>query len=364
MSSNVNERFQISPFLILFVIHAMQWGVGYLSFQREVAQFAGQDAWIAVILTGISFHIVIWMMYRIFRTYRNQTDLVHIHRNLFGKWIGGLLTVCFIVYLVMYASMILRSFIETIQVWIFPQLQTWVLGLVLLLLAYYVVLGGFRVIVGICLVSFVHYIFLPTYFFLGEYFHFSNLTPILEHSMTDLLQASKQMSFSYLGVEILLICYPFIKNPKQSHKWAHAANAVLTLFYLSLIVFSLAFYSLGQLMNEEWPTLTLFKFVQLPFVERFEFVGVSFNLFRVLPILCLALWAASRTGKLLFSVKQSKVVPFCLLAVFTVVCLLPNRQSINAGLSFMLTIGFYLVYAYIPLLFVLHLFRKKERNPI
>ncbi|GIQ66770.1 hypothetical protein PACILC2_53380 [Paenibacillus cisolokensis] len=264
----------------------------------------------------------------------------------------------------MFAGIILRSFIETIQVWIFPQLQTWLLGFVLLVLAYYIVLGGFRVIVGICLLSCVHYILLPTYGFLTNYLHFSNLTPILEHSITDLFKASKQMSFSFLGVEILLICYPFIKKPKQSQKWVHAASFTLTLFYLSLVIFSLAFYSRGQLLNEEWPTLTLFKFIRLPFIERFEFVGVSFNLFRVLPILCLAIWAASRATKILFAVRQSKVVPLFLLMVFIMICLLPNRQSIDAGISFMSTIGCYLVYAYIPFLFVLHLFRKKERNPI
>ncbi len=364
MPSTVNERFLISPFLVFFVLHAMQWGLGFLSFQREIAQWTGQDAWIVVVLTGISFHIVIWMMYQIFRTYRTQTDIVHIHRDLFGKWIGGLLSVCFILYLVMFACVILRSFIELIQVWIFPQMQTWLLGLVLLLLAYYVVSGGFRVIVGVCLVSIVHYVLLPTYAFLWDYLHWSNLTPMLEHSVTDFIQAARQMSFSYLGVEILLVCYPFIKKPEQSQKWAHAANFGLTLFYLSLIIFSLIFYSLGQLLNEEWPTLSLFKYVRLPFIERFEFIGVSFNLFRVLPILCLALWAASRAAKILFAVKQSKVVPLVILLVLIVICLFPNRQSIKAGSSFMSAIGFYLVYAYIPFLYVLHIFKKKARNPI
>lgn len=260
--------------------------------------------------------------------------------------------------------MVLRSFIETIQVWIFPQMQTWVLGLVLLLLAHYVVSGGFRVIVGICVFSLVQYMLLPTYGFLASYLHFSNLTPVFEHSFTDLIKATGQITFSYLGVEILLICYPFIKNPNESQKWVQAANFVTTLFYLSIIIFSLAFYSRDQLSNEVWPTLTMFKFVSLPFFERFEFVGVSSNLIRVMPILCLTLWAASRATKLLFAVKQSNVLPLFLLMIFTLICLLPDRQSILKGFSYVSTIGLYLVYVYIPVMYILHIFRKKARTHI
>lgn len=174
-----------------------------------------------------------------------------------------MLSVFLIIYFVLLGTMVLRSFIETIQVWIFPQMQTWVLGLVLLLLAHYVVSGGFRVIVGICVFSLVQYMLLPTYGFLASYLHFSNLTPVFEHSFTDLIKATGQITFSYLGVEILLICYPFIKNPNESQKWVQAANFVTTLFYLSIIIFSLAFYSRDQLSNEVWPTLTMFKFVSL-----------------------------------------------------------------------------------------------------
>lgn len=362
MSASVNERFLISPLLAFFVIHAIQWGIGYFSFQRALVQAVGQDAWIVVLVAGISFHIVIWMLYQILQAH--QSDIVHIHRTLFGKWIGGLLSLGLILYFVLLATVVLRSFIETIQVWVFPQMQTWVLGLVLLLLAYYVISGGFRVIVGICVFSLVQYLMLPTYGFLASYLHFTNLTPVLEHSLTDLLQATGQMTFSYLGVEVLLLCYPFIKKPDSSQKWVHAANFATTLFYLSLVIFSLAFYSRDQLANEVWPTLTMFKFVQLPFFERFEFVGVSSNLIRVMPIMCLAVWAASRATKRLVAVKQSTVLPLFLLLIFALICLLSDRQDIHESLSFVSMIGLYLVYVYIPVLYILHMFRKKARTQV
>lgn len=87
MSASVNERFTISPLLAFFVFHAIQWGIGYFSFQRVLVEAVGQDAWIVVLMAGISFHIVIWMLYQILNAH--QSDIVHIHRKLFGKWLGG-----------------------------------------------------------------------------------------------------------------------------------------------------------------------------------------------------------------------------------------------------------------------------------
>jgi spore germination protein (amino acid permease) len=357
MSVHINERFLVSPFLAFFIIHSIQFGLGYLSFQRGLVQIVGQDAWVAVLITGISFHIVIWMMYQILDTH--QGDLVYIHRKLLGKWMGGLLSIFFIAYLLLLGSTVLRTFIELVQVWVFPELKTWVLGLVLLVLAYYIVLGGFRVIVGVCFFSLLNYILFSTYALFTKDFHFSNLTPILQHSIMDIVKSTKHMAYSYLGVEILLICYPFIKTPSKSKKWVYFANIATTILYLITVILTLAFCTQKQIIKEFWPTLAFFRNVQLPTFERFEFIGISFQLLRVFPILSLSLWAASRATKLLFTVKQYAVIPVFLLVIFIIICLMPDHRSINAVSSFVSTAGLYLVYIYIPFLYILHILRKE-----
>ncbi|USK31276.1 spore germination protein (plasmid) [Bacillus sp. CMF21] len=72
MKSTEHPRFTISPYLVFVIIHSMQFGPEYLTMSNKLIQLAGQDTWISVILCGISFHIVIWMIYRILN--RNETD--------------------------------------------------------------------------------------------------------------------------------------------------------------------------------------------------------------------------------------------------------------------------------------------------
>lgn len=362
MKSTEQPRFTISPFLVFVLIHSMQLGSEYLSMANNPIQLAGQDAWISVILCGISFHIVIWMMYRILN--RNETDLIHIHQQFFGKWAGGGLNFIFIIYFLLNASFQMRLFIEIIQVWLFPDLETWPLALVLLLLVYYIVAGGFRVIVGICLFSLVRHLTIISLFFTAGFYHFNNLSPLMDHSLNDIIKAAKESAFPFFGVEMILFCYTFIKTPIKSQKWAHLANVATTVSYLIVIFFSLLLFKPEQLSNEIWPQLTKYKFVQFPFIERFEFIGAASQILMVIPIICFCLWASSRMFKFIFTVKQLSVLPILLILVFTSVCLIPGRSRIEAVQTMLSEIGFYIIYAYIPFVYIVDIVRMKVRRTV
>lgn len=362
MKSTEHPRFTISPYLVFVFILTMQFGPEYINMTTKPIQLAGQDTWISVILCGISFHIVIWMMYRILN--RNETDLIHIHQQFFGKWAGGGLNLFFIAYFLFDASFQIRLFIEIIQVWLFPDLATWPLALVLLLLVYYIVAGGFRVIVGICMFSLLRNLTLITLLFTAKYFHLNNLLPIMDHSLNEIIRASKEFTFPYLGVETLFFCYTFIKTPKKSQKWAHLANFVATGYYLMVVFISLLLFKPEQLSNEIWPQLTKYKFVHFPLIERFEFIGAASQILWVIPIICFCLWASSRIFKFMFTVKQLAVLPILLILVFTAVCLIPGRSRIEAVQTMLSNLGFYMIYAYIPFLYIVDVVRMKVRRTV
>src|SRR5690606_31681504 len=124
---NVNPSLLIPPFLVLFVIHAIQIGVGILSFTRKVVEVSDYHAWMAIISTGIFIHLIIWMMYFILN--REQTDIVDINKNYFGSIVGFLLTILLTVHFILSATVILLTYIVVVQIWMFPELPTWILAL-------------------------------------------------------------------------------------------------------------------------------------------------------------------------------------------------------------------------------------------
>lgn len=64
-----------------------------------------------------------------------------IHEDVAGKFIGGLLSTFFTVYAAFLALTVLRTYIEVIQVWMFPHINTWGISLILVVVIYYFVSG-------------------------------------------------------------------------------------------------------------------------------------------------------------------------------------------------------------------------------
>lgn len=336
----------------------MQFGVGVLGFQRIVAKSAENDAWISVIIGGLGIHILIWMIYKIME--KGNGDITDVHRTIFGRWVGGFLSSLLIIYFILLAITITRTYLEVVQVWVFPGMRTWTFSLIFLFLIYYIVIGGFRTVTGIAFLG----VILPFYLILSylyplKFSFFGNLLPIMDHSVKEMIVSAKDLTLSILGFELLLMYYPFIKNPEKSQKWAHLGNLYTVLLYLVSMIVSLAYFSLEQLQKNIWASITMLKIVQLPFVERVEYIAIATWIVIILPNVCIAIWAASRGAKRLFKKKQRNLLIGILLLCFFVIIQFKTRTQINMLNDMTAQIGFYLIYGYIPILFLISFFYNK-----
>jgi spore germination protein (amino acid permease) len=360
VKTSIDERFLVSPFFVFFLIYSSIISVEIMSFQRVIIDGAGYDAWISVLLSGLSIHILVWMIYRILRIANN--DLIYINQFCFGKWIGGLLNVFIILYFLTSAFITLRLYIEVVQVWMFPLMKTWQISSIFLLLLYYIVSSGFRVITGICFwgttIPFI-ILFPPETIFPLQFAHVSNLFPLFNHSVKEILVSSKAMLFQYLGFETLLMFYPFIKNPEKSQKWAHFGVLSATLLYLTVTIVAFVFFTQEHLKQTIWPNLTMLKIAEYPFVERFEYIVVSVWLLVVLPNISLRLWAACRGFKKLVNIKQHIILLIFLFVLFISTNVLQGRHLIQQFVDVYTNIGFYFAYLYIPIIFIsIHIKQK------
>lgn len=361
MEQLVPEKAKVSPFLVFFLIHSIQFGIGVLGFQRIIALTAGYDAWISVIIAGLSIHIILWMMYKTLEIV--DGDMVTVHSYIFGRKIGKLLTLPFVLYFIMISMTLLRTFIEVIQVWMFQDMSTFWFSLAFCGLGIYIVFGGFRTVTGVAFFGVVlpAYLIL-TFFFTIPYADVKNLLPVFDHSIKDLLMGAYQMSLTFLGYEVLLFFYPYIKDPQKSKKWAHMGVLYTTLLYTLLTLTTFMYFSEGQLQKNIWATLTMWKVVEMPFVERFEYIGIANWNIVILPNFCIALWCGSRIVKRVTNMKQKYGVLILSMATLTLINFFKTREQINTLIDYTGKISFFLNYGYIPMLFVLVLIVKRVKK--
>ncbi|TKI87690.1 GerAB/ArcD/ProY family transporter [Bacillus mycoides] len=355
-----NKKNTVSPYFVFLLLHSLQIGVGILGYQRIIAQYAGYDAWISLIVAGIATHIVLFCMLKMLE---KDNDLMNIHMTCFGKWLGTFLSVCFTLYLLLFCLTVLRTYIEVIQVWVFPTIKPWKLTLLFLLVTYYAIKGGFRSVTGICFWGIVLPIFVVLFLaFPMKYAHFRNILPVLTHSPVEILTSAKASALEFLGFEAILIFYPLIEKGKSLKKWAHGGIAFSTILYVLLAIISFMYYSQGQLYHTIWPTLTMLKIIKVPFIQRFEYIIIFVWFLIILPNLCLTIWSSCRTIKCSFHIPFKITLPLFITIVFISSLFFTNRESINTLNTILSQAGLYIVYAYVPILFLFHSLRWRFKN--
>lgn len=361
MQTKINAKFQVSPYLVFFLVNAVQVGIGVLTFPAEIVRWAGADAWISILIAGLVVHILIWMMYYILN--KEKTDIIAVNQKVLGKWIGNFINIYFLVYFQFMAFVVFRTYLEVIQVWMFPRINLIMISLVSLPLIYYIIEGGFRIVTGICFLG----VTLPLYLILTllfplEFAHYENLLPIWSHSLQEVSLSAKQMILSYLGFTTLFFYYPFIKEPEKSQKWAHFGVAFTTFIYLSTFIVSMVFYNEEQLKMNIWPTLGLWKIIKMPFVERFEYVGISSWALVILPNTTLTSWVMMRGVKQIFGVKQRKTLIISLLVTLIIVPLVNGHSQIQMLNKWISYAGIATLLGYIPLMFIIYLIYSKVKR--
>lgn len=357
-SIQLDPKDMINAYLIFFVIHSTQIGVGIQGFQRIVYQDAKQDAWISVLLAGIATHIVAICMIKTLEIY-GSNDIYGIQQNVYGKWIGNFFNALYMMYCFVGFFSVLRNYIEVIQAWIFPGISTWFLSATLLLIVIYAFTGGLRVIVGVSFFSVVLALWIfPMIAFPIKFSSAESLYPILETNISSILKGAQSMTFTIIGFEILNVIYPFIKDKKNVKKHTHLALLATTFIYLSLMLVSITYYSDGKLLKTIWATLTLFSFISFPFMERFEIVAICFWMLIILPNLCLYLWAAYRGSIRLVKLSASTFVWIFSLLVFIGTLIVQTRTQINSINNYMGQVAFYIVFVYPIFLFLITKLKK------
>lgn len=332
----------------------MQIGISVLSYERLVSQDSGPDAWIPVMIAGLSTLLIMWLILRLLENEQSygRPELFAMHKRFFGPWIGNLLSAAFMVYEFCIAIVFMRAYIEIVQVWMFPGLTTLTFATVFSLIIWYIVMGGFRTITGTFLLGFVY--ILPLFLidcFSGDNVRFDNLLPMFDHSPGGLARSFMNLSSCYLGFESILFYYPFIKRPQQAKKWCYYGLIASISIYVTTMIIETAYFSQGELQTLVWPVLVYWKSIHFPLFDRFEYIGIVNWLCVLIPNISLGAWIVSRGIKQSAPMIKQKYALVLVILMFIVICVIIKDRSQIDWLNLTVSrIGFYIIYAYIPFL--------------
>ncbi|PGY08295.1 GerAB/ArcD/ProY family transporter [Bacillus sp. AFS031507] len=242
-------------------------------------------------------------------------------------------------------STVVRSYLSVLITWVFPYTPIWFLTTILIFAISYIVIGGFRVITGICFWGVViPTLLLLTLYFPLQYSYWTNLLPVFNHSLNDFFISAKNSVLMYSGPEFLLIYYPFVKNNKNSQKWAHISQAYTMILYLFITIISLVYFSHGQLEHTIWPTLIMSKIINFAFVERFEYIYIFTWLLVILPPCCIALWGGVRILKESFKFRAKMSLWMSIIIIYFIVINIKSKTDVDKMSSILTLVSSIVIY--------------------
>lgn len=270
---------------LIFIIIGAQIGIGILSLPRVVSAEAHQDAWIAIILGALFPFLILFIIERLGRQ-MPEFSFVRMNHLLFGRWLGSGMIILFIVYILFFQSVTLRLFAEITNVFMLPRTPLPVIILMIILGVVYVINKGARVIGRVN--ELIFWIILPLLFLVmvpltnADY---TNLLPMGEVGLTGIARGTLSSSFSYAGIEVLLVFYFLVSRKGEVIKAGILGLAWTTMVYLILTLVAIMVWGSETIQMINWPVLTLLKTIKLSVLERPElfmlaiWMGVSIRPF-------------------------------------------------------------------------------------
>ncbi|GIN57956.1 germination protein [Lederbergia ruris] len=267
---------EITQFQLIFLLIHSQVGVGVITLPFDVFMEAKGDGWISVLLTGAFIQIMIFLFGALMVRFPTN-NLYGIVQSLFGKWIGKLFVFLYSMYFIAIGGLILAKFAYILKAWMMPLTPKWLLLLLMVFTAVYIVKENLQLMVRFFFLStivLIGFIGLTAYALKDANLTF--ILPIGTNGVLPIIQGMERGLYAFQGFELLLIIYPFVQSKKKGViKAATMANIFTTLFYSFLVLTSLLFFSPEEFKLVPEPVLYLIKAFSFRIIERPDLLFTS-----------------------------------------------------------------------------------------
>jgi spore germination protein (amino acid permease) len=314
------NKLSITRTQFILLIHGTQMATGILYLPQRLAAVAGSDGWISLILGWVYSCIIGFVVIYIMDLYQGKS-FGEILQLFFGKWIGKFFLLLFgLVYAYMAFYSLLNA-ISMVTVWAFAYTPFYQFAILLAIPVYMLARKGIKAIGTYSEFVFFFILWLPflLIFALKNNCNFLYFLPILEDGWGPILQASKEVTTAFAGLEIAYFLYPYLDKKEKAASSIFIANALSVFFLLFITIVCFLYMAPENIKMSVWPTLSLLKGIQFAFLERLEIIFLSFYLFQFSTNYIPALYVAATSISSVFKIISYRKALASLLIIMIVV---------------------------------------------
>ncbi|WP_336771486.1 endospore germination permease [Bacillus bombysepticus] len=269
----------LTLFEYVIFIHSLQLASGMLIMPSPLANTAGTDGWISIILGWLITSIIGIFIILMLQKNPNK-NFIQILKAYFGQWLGTIFIILYVFYLFFAGFNTLLKATDIVKVWIFPSTPAYQIVILLLLPFIVLVRSGIRALISYSMLVFFFTAWMPIFllFSLKSNYNPLHLLPILTDGISPIIKATKETITPYAGLEITYFIYPFLQKKDKAIKGIIIANTYTMFFYLYVTILSYTYFSPEGIKEAIWPVFHLLQSVRFSFLERLEIIYIAYYL--------------------------------------------------------------------------------------
>lgn len=356
------SNYQIAVMIILFQIGSTPL--------FAIGSMAKQDSWIAMLFAA-AFGLLLLRMFLYIQSIAPDQSLVELLRMCFGKVAGGILSVCFMIYFAYESMRNVRDFGEITSVTLLAQTPRFVIMLLVILLATYMILMGIetfcRVVESLILPVLLSYGVLTLLILGSKLMRLERIQPVMEKGLMPILKAAfpDLVSFPFGQMVVFLMFWHHMANNKKVNRISIAAYLGVAFFLIGMNLINLLVLGPSLIGNSTLPFLQTVQLIQVGDIfERLD-VFVTLLLFLGLFVKLAAFyWAAAYGVSQLMNGKSKLSVYVVGSVIFSASFLEPN-YTFHAWIGLAVSVKLFPIFQMaLPFaMFIAIILRKLKKSP-
>ncbi len=264
-----NNRISLRQLQTLLILDL--FGTAIITLPRKTTVAAGRDSWITVLLGSVIMALWALLLCSIGKKNPNK-NIPQLFGLIMPLPISLFFSLGLVLKLLVGAGLELRVLCEMIGQTMLYHTPISVTVASMLFVCTYVAISGLECRGRVAEILFV-FVFVPLIVLLLLVIStadFHNLQPVLTNSVTDLGKGIGITMLSFHGLELILLAFPYLRQPQQASKNAFGAILLISFFMTIVTVLSLATFGEVSLQNKLFPVLQMMDRIDFPgaFMER------------------------------------------------------------------------------------------------
>ncbi len=357
----MNNTSTIPPHHLFFILVGTLIGPGFFRLPSALIKIAKQDAWISAIL-GLIYPFTITLLCVYIINNAETKGIASISKMYLGNLIGSITCFFFIIQYIFFFISMMGDFIIMFSTYVVGFLTPVKILIVAFIVSIYTISKDIETLAKVNEISVYLLAFLIALsLFSFKYLDILNIQPILGSGLKNIIKASKQTFYFYLGPEILLYFYPFVSPSKGIKKWSLLAVSFSSVVWILCCLITVLYLGVEVSQKSNWPFIYVYESVNIKVINNFMYILIFVWAFVVYKSLSNNLFASINVLSNITKVNKKIIliilIPFSF--AFSLVLSKNKFRTLTLGTVSNIFIIFNILYVLI-LVFLIYLNKKNK----